>query len=363
MLPDTAAAPPTLGAPAEESDTSLWQFLRRWEFALVVVFVATIIYGTVVSSQFLTSDTIFYFGINIGQVAIMALPLTLIVVTGEIDLSVSAMLGMSCSLLGYLFSHGVEIWLAMFICLALGAVGGSLNGFLVTRLGLPSIAVTIGTLTLYQGVGEIILGSNSITGFPSYLTKIGVVPIPGTKISYTIGIFIVLAIIYGVILQATPVGRSIYAIGLQEEAAFFAGIRVKRIKFLLYLTSGVVCAFVGILYTLQNASARYDAGSGLELNVVAVVLFGGVSIFGGKGTVVGVALSVLIVGSFDEALTLINVSAEVQNIVFGVLLLISVLVPNSADGFNRIRQRLRRRPPVHHVEGSPSPPLHQPTNT
>jgi rhamnose transport system permease protein len=308
---------------------------------LVVVFIGTLIYGASESREFLTQNTVFCFGINIGLIAIMALPLTLIVVTGEIDLSVAAMLGMACSLLGYLFSHGVNIWLAMVVVLVLGAVGGALNGFLVTTLGLPSIAVTIGTLTMFRGIAEIILGSNSVTGYPSSLTRIGVDAIPGTKLSYSFGIFIVLAIVYAVVLHATPTGRSIFAIGLQEEAAFFSGVRVKRIKFILYTLSGVVCAFVGILYSMQNDSSRYDAGNGLELNVVAVVLFGGVSIFGGRGSIVGVALSVLVVGSFDEALTLINVSAQKQNIVFGVLLLISVLLPNGADGFRRVRRRLR----------------------
>jgi rhamnose transport system permease protein len=253
------------------------------------------------------------------------------------------MLGLGCSLFGYLFQHGVEIYLAMLIVLVVGAAGGALNGFLVTRLGLPSIAVTIGTLTMFRGIAEIVLGSNEISGFPSSLTKIGVDPIPGTKLSWTIGIFIVLAIVYAVVLHLTPVGRSIFAIGLQEEAAFFSGIRVKRIKFMLFLLSGVVCAAVGILYTLQNATARYDAGTGLELNVVAVVLFGGVSVFGGRGSILGVVLSVLVVGSFDEALTLINVTTQKQNIVFGILLLISVLVPNGADGYRRLRLRVGRR--------------------
>jgi rhamnose transport system permease protein len=345
--PTTAAA-----VNADAGSDPWWRPLIRWEAGLVVVFALVVVYGAVESSVFLTQNTVFFFGIDIGQVAIMALPLTLIIMTGEIDLSVAAMLGLSCSLLGYLFEHGVEIWLAMIICLAVGAVGGALNGALVTRLGLPSIAVTIGTLTMFRGIAEIILGSSSVTGFPAYLTKIGVSPVTGTKISYGFAIFIVLAVVYAIVTHATPVGRSIYAIGLQEEAAFFSGIRVKRIKFTLYVLSGVVCAFVGILYTFENATSRYDAGTGLELNVVAVVLFGGVSIFGGRGSIGGVVLSVLIVGSLGEILTQTNVSAEAQNMIIGILLLISVLVPNGADGLRRIRARARR------LRGHP----HQPTS-
>ena len=345
MSAETAAAGPAPGAPGVTADTRRlsWRALLRWETALVVVLLVTLVFGGAESSAFLTTTTIFYTGLNIGQIAIMALPLTLIVIAGEIDLSVAAMLGLAATVFGYAFAHGINVYVAMLIALAVGATGGALNGFLVTRLGLPSIAVTIGTLTMFRGIAEVILGQNEATGFPGSLTKIGVMPIPGTKLAYTFGFFLVLAVIYGVVLHMTPIGRSLYAIGLNKETAFFSGIRVTRIKFLLYLLSGVVCAFVGILYSLQNDAARYDAGSGLELNVVAVVLFGGVSIFGGRGTIVGVVLSVLIVGAFTEALTLINVSAEEQNITFGVLLLISVLVPNGADGYNRLRRRLRRR--------------------
>jgi rhamnose transport system permease protein len=153
----------------------------------------------------------------------------------------------------------------------------------------------------------------------------------------------VLAVIFGVILHITPLGRSMVAIGLQPEAAQFAGIRVNRIKFWLFVLSGVVSAFAGILLTMQNASVSYDAGTGAELTVVAIVLFGGVSIFGGRGTIIGVVLSVAIIGSLQMALTQINVSADKQNIVTGVLLLISVIVPNGAEAVRRARERMRRR--------------------
>jgi len=152
-----------------------------------------------------------------------------------------------------------------------------------------------------------------------------------------------MAVVTGVVLHATPLGRSLVAIGLQHEAAQFAGIRVNRIKIWLYVVSGVVCAFAGILLTLKNSSVSYDAGTGLELTVVAIVLFGGVSIFGGRGTIFGVVLSVAIVGSLQQALTQMNVQPEVQNIVIGVLLLISVVIPNSGEAIRRIRDGARRR--------------------
>jgi rhamnose transport system permease protein len=169
------------------------------------------------------------------------------------------------------------------------------------------------------------------------------VPIPHTHIAYSVGCFLVLAIVFGVVLHATPLGRSIFAIGLQPEAAHFSGIRVKRIKFRLYVLSGLICSFAGVMWTMRFATSRYDAGTGLELNVVAIVLFGGISIFGGRGSIIGVALATAVMACIQQALTLRNVDAQVRNIVTGILLLISVVLPNVAEGLQRRRQRSRIR--------------------
>src|ERR1700761_743396 len=318
----------------------------RWESALLVILVAVVVFGVIDSSDFWTSTTVFFGGLDIGQVAIMALPMTMIVLTGEIDLSVASMLGLGTAVFGYAFAHHTGVVGAMAIALAVGALGGALNGFLVAQLGLPSIAVTIGTLTMFRGIAEIILGQNEVTGFPASLTNIGVEPI-FLHIAYPFFFFMVLAAIYGVVVHKTAFGRSLFAIGLNTEAAFFSGIRVKRTKFMLYVVSGVICAATGIVYSLQTASAIYTAGTGLELNVVAVVLFGGVSIFGGRGSVLGVVISVVIVGLTEVLFTLINISSEDQQIIFGLLLLSSVVVPNAGEIYRRMHGRVRRlRTPV-----------------
>ncbi len=333
--------------PPAEAPRARWRSAARWESGLVVVLIGVLIFGSTKSATFTDPSTIFFLGINTGYIAIMALPMTFVIMTGEIDLSVASMLGLSGATVGYLWHHGWGIWPAFLVALAVGVVGGALNGVLVARLGLPSIAVTIGTLTLFRGLAEVLLGSDTIPTigdpeFPGWLTNIGANSIPGTQFSWSMLIFIVLAVIFGVVLHFTTLGRSMVAIGLQPEAAEFAGIRVNRIKFWLYVLSGVLSAFAGLLLTMQNASVSYSAGTGLELNVVAIVLFGGVSIFGGRGTIVGVVLSVAIVGSLQMALVQINVSADKQNIVTGVLLLISVIVPNGPEALRRIRGRLRR---------------------
>ena len=313
---------------------------RPWSSSLIGV----LLFGPPESPYFLNTTNLFYIGLNMGEIAIMALPLTLIVMTGEIDLSVASMLGLSGTLVGYLFHHGWSIWPAMAAVLLVGAVGGALNGVLVTRLGLPSIAVTIGTLTLFRGIAEIVLGTNSITGFPTCVTNIGVVPIQGTVLPGPILIFLVLALVFGVVLQATPLGRSIFAIGLQSEAAHFSGIRVDRIKFWLFVLSGLVCSFAGILWTLRFASARYDAGHRPRAQRGRHrALRRGLHLRRPRRSIFGVVLAVVIVGCIQEALTLMNVAAEVQNIVTGGLLLVSVIVPNGADGLKRIRARIHAR--------------------
>ena len=216
----------------------------------------------------------------------MALPLTLIVITGEIDLSVASMLGLTGVLMAELFKHGWPIWPAMLAALALGAVLGAFNGFLVTRVGLPSLAVTIGTLTLYRGIAQGILPTDTIGGFPTYLTNIGVVPIPGTHIPYSIAFFAVLARR----LRASSCTRRRSA-ARSSRSAPARRRRSSRASASSGSSSGsssspgCCAAFAGILWTLRFASARYDSGIGLELYVVTIVLLGGVSIFGGRGTI------------------------------------------------------------------------------
>jgi rhamnose transport system permease protein len=315
--------------------------LLRWEAGLILLLIGTIIYGNNASQYFLTSGNVFFILLNVGEVAIMALPLTLIVVTGEIDLSVAAILGLSGVVMGELFMHGHGLWWSMAGALAVGAVAGAFNGLLITRLGLPSLAVTIGTLTLYRGIAQGILPAATIQVSKPPYSDIGVIPIRGTQIPWSFAFFAVLAVIFGVVLHATPLGRRIFAIGAGQEAARFAGIRVRRIKFWLYVLSGLLSGFCGILFTLRFSSARYDSGIGLELFVVTIVLLGGVSIFGGRGMIIGVVLAVLVLGCLQTALTQALISPQEQNIVIGALLILSVVVPNLPGIYGRARLRWR----------------------
>jgi rhamnose transport system permease protein len=315
----------------------------RWETGLAIVVVAIGVLGVSTSSEFLTGTNLFNLGLQSGEIAIMALPMALIIISGEIDLSVASIMGMASAVLGYLFGKGWPMPAIFVVVLLVGIVAGAINGLLITRVGLPSLAVTIGTLGLYRGVANIILGPNTISNFPTAYTNIGVNGVLGTNLSFSAAVFIVLAVIFGVVLHFTPVGRSIYAMGASPEAATFAGIRVKRIKTLLYITSGVICSLAGVLLTFRLSTSVNTNGLGLELDVVAVVLLGGVSIFGGKGTIVGVVLGVLAFAGLSNALLLTNFNQEAASIPVGILLLISVFVPNMAQLTRRLRDAIARR--------------------
>ena len=320
--------------------------LLRGEIVLVALLVVVGLVGEQTSPGFLTGTNLFYLGLDVGEIALLSLPLTMIIIAGEIDLSIASILGLTSALLGWLWNAGWALELIFPTVLVAGALAGALNGFLVTRLGLPSLAVTIGTLAMYRGLAFVILGDEAVADFPASYTRYGTTPIPGTSIPYPIALFAVLAVVFGVVLHATPFGRSVFAIGANQEAAFFSGIRVRRTKFILFVLSGAMAGLGGIVFTLRFASARADNGAGLELAVVAAVLLGGVSIFGGKGTLGGVVAAVFLLGGVRSALILNDVSNDILNVVTGLLLIASVIAPNASAAIGRAVGRRRAATPA-----------------
>ncbi|UQS23721.1 ABC transporter permease [Amycolatopsis thermalba] len=314
--------------------------LASWDAAVIVITVLVLLIASGAVENFGSSRNFTFLLLDLLPIALIALPMTLVIVTGEIDLSVASTLGLTSAVMGDLWNRGLPIETIIPLCLVLGAVLGALNGFFVTVLKLPSLAVTIGTLALYRGLAFVVLGDGAVADFPRAYTSwvtgtIGGGPVPNMLIP-----LVVLAVVFGLVLHATPVGRSVFAAGAGEQAARFAGIRVGRLKFWLYVVSGLVAGLAGVLWTLRYSSARADNGLGMELAVVAAVLLGGVSIFGGKGTLPGVLAGVVLLATLQNALRLQDVSNEALNIVTGVLLIISVLLPNIVI---RFRAALRRR--------------------
>jgi rhamnose transport system permease protein len=321
--------------------------LARWETLLAILIVTLVVIGTSVSPVFLTSGNVSNLTVALIEVAIMALPMALVIIAGEIDLSVESMLGLSCAVLGFLWAAGVPLGIGIPAVLMMGALGGMLNGILVTRFLLPSLVVTLGTLALFRGLALVVLGPRGVSRFPEEFTSFGFRNVPGTFIPWPFVIFAILAVILGIVLHRTWVGRQIYAVGRNVEAARYSGVRVDRLKLALFTLSGFVAALAGVIVTARFASARADVGEGMTLTVVTIVLLGGVNIFGGRGTIPGVVLAFFTLAILGNVLRLTKVSTEMQSIATGLLLILSVVVPTVAQ---------QVRPAIDRVRGGRHPP-------
>jgi rhamnose transport system permease protein len=354
VSPETATTPAAATAPSadEPRQARARTLLGRWETLLVGLLIVMAIAGQAISPEFLTADSFTTGSLDLSEIALMALALTLVIVAAEIDLSVASVLALSSALMASLWNAGLPLELIMPICLVAGAVCGAFNGLLVTRLGLPSLAVTIGTFALFRGLAFVVIGDESVTDFPATWTDRAFGNFAGTFIPNAMVLFAILAVGFGVVLHATPFGRSIYATGANEEAAYFSGLRVKRIKLILFTVSGIVAALAGIVISLRNSTAAANVGTGFELTAITAVLLGGVSIFGGRGTIVGVILALLLLGGIQKAILLSeSISSYWVQIVTGVLLIGSVLGPNLA---RRVTEARRRRTAHHPEEGQKS---------
>lgn len=322
--------------------------LLRWETILLALCVAVFVFGSTSTPGFTGADNISFLLLDYTEVALLAFALLPIILTGEIDLSVASVLGFCSALTGALWNAGLPFETIVPVVLIAGAVLGSVNAGLIVKFGLPALAVTIGTLGLYRGLAYVVLGDGAVTGFPGNYRPMATENLAETFVPYATVLVIVVGVIAALVVHHTPVGRSLYAIGLGEQTARFSGIRVDRIKITLYVVSGVLCAVASLIYTLRYNSARADNAYGLELIAVAAVLLGGVSIFGGRGTVLGVASALLLMAALRNVLFLNDVTNEIQNVISGLLLIISVLVPVVANLL-----RGRRRPAT---GADPDPP-------
>ena len=301
------------------------RLLVNRDTSVIALLVIVVVYAVGNIVYFGTQLTMTYLILDTAPVLLIALPMTLVIVTGEIDLSVASVVGLSSVLVGILHRDGMPIPAAALLALLAGVLCGVVNGYLVAYVGLPSLAVTIGTLALFRGLAVGLLGTTAVTDFPKSWTSLAAAQIGATGIPLVAVPFLVLALAFGWLLQLSSFGRGVYDIGLNTEAAVFGGVDVKRTKLILFVLTGVVSAFAGIFYTLRFGSARGDNATGLELQVIAAVLLGGVSIFGGRGRLPGVIAGVLLIGAISSALRLQNVTVNVISIIIGLLLVASVV--------------------------------------
>ena len=336
----TTTTAPTPARTYRSHAQPLWRrLLLTREMAVIALLVVVVIWSNNMVPNFSGPLTFTFLVLDAAPILLIALPMTLVIVTGEIDLSVASVVGLSSVLVGDLHEQGLSIPLAGLVALLAGVLCGLLNGFLVAYVGLPSLAVTIGTLALYRGLAVGLLGTTAVTDFPTKWTNLAQQGFGNGRLPYILLPILVLAVVFALLLHFTSFGRGIFDIGLNDEAAHFSGVDVARTKLVVFVLAGVVSAFAGIYYTLRYGSARGDNATGLELQVIAAVLLGGVSIFGGRGALHGVLGGVLLIAVISSALRLENVTVNVINIIIGLLLVASVMSTSLLAGVSKLRRR------------------------
>jgi len=313
--------------------------LRSWETLLLAVAVAIFIVNSFASPYFLNAWNLSDATFNFTEKAMIAFAMALLIVAGEIDLSVASIIALASTAMGLAVQHGAGTPELVAIGLGVGLLCGAFNGFFVTVLGLPSIVVTIGTMSLFRGISYIILGDGSFSGYPADFAWFGQGYVFWV-ITVELVIFAIIAVIFGILLHKTNFGRAVFAIGNNPTGALFSGIRVARVKFILFLLTGLMSGVAAICLTSRLGSTRPSIALGMELEVVTMVVLGGVNILGGSGSIPGVVIAAFVMGLVTFGLGLLNVPGIVMSIFIGVLLIGVIALPRllaMAGGKRRAR--------------------------
>ncbi len=315
----TRSIPDRLQSPLERK-------LKSWESLLMLVAIGIFIANSFASPYFLNAWNLSDATFNFTEKAMIAFAMALLIISGEIDLSVASIIALASTAMGAAVQMGVGTEGLVLIGLATGLVCGAFNGILVTGLGLPSIVVTIGTMSLFRGISFIILGDQAYRGYPSDFAFFGQGYV-WWVISFEFVLFAIIAVIYGVVLHMTNFGRAVYAIGNNPTGALFSGIRVGRVKFILFLLTGLMSGVAAVCLTSRLGSTRPSIATGWELEIVTMVVLGGVNILGGSGSIPGVVIAAFVMGLVTFGLGLLNVPGIVMSIVIGALLIGVIALP------------------------------------
>ncbi|MBF8282379.1 MAG: Monosaccharide-transporting ATPase [Anaerolineales bacterium] len=315
--------------------------LKSWEGLLLAILVVVVVNNAVQSPVYLSVEN----QVNLFQLfverIIVALAMTFIIINGEIDLSVASVMGLASCLLAFLHEQGVPLPAAIVVTLTVGVIVGAFNGFWISVVGLPSLAVTLAGLIGYRGVARILIEDRSIGNFPEWFDRLGQQPLVGPFPLASL-IFLVLLVVAIVVLQYSAFGRYVYVIGNNREVARYSGVRVRRVKMMLFIASSTIATLAGLLLAARLGAVRGSTAEGFELDIITMVLLGGVSIFGGSGTLVGVGLSILLVLNLRNGMSLVNITSNTQTGVIGALLILSVLIPNWGQDARGLLSRRRR---------------------
>ena len=325
------------------SSSPLWRVVLRQDVILLLITVAVVLLLATQTDKFLTPQNLLNQGRLGTEVALLALPMTLIIITGGIDLSVGSILGLCAIILGVTWQNlQMPLELAIIVALLVGTLCGLVNGLFITRVGLPPLITTLATFALYRGLAEGISQARSVRGYPEWFFTLGQKNFWGDATGMPNQLFLVVisTILIGTILARTPFGRSMYAIGNNETAARFSGIPVKRNKLAIYTLSGFMAGVAAWVYVSRVSTTRSDMGTGLELDAITAVVIGGTSIFGGSGTIIGTVIGLILIQLLKNGLALGGAKGDSTTIVVGLVLILAVLVNNL---IHEPPERLRRR--------------------
>jgi rhamnose transport system permease protein len=304
-----------------------WWLLRHETMLAAILLIALIVLGAL-NSRFLTLDNLLNQGRLTTEVGLIALPMTFIIVTGGIDLSVGSIVGLCAILLGYSWkTFGFPLPLAICFSLLVGAAAGFLNGLVITKVKVPPLIMTIATLALYRGLAEGISQAHSVRGYPEWFYFIGQENLFGVPAQLCL--LLIAIVVSGIVLDRTTFGRTLYAIGNNETAARFSGLPVDRVKLVIYALSGFMAGLSAVVLVSRVTTTRSDMGIGYELDVIATVVLGGTSIFGGVGTIWGTVVGLAMIQLLKDGLALTGVKGDATIVVIGAVLILSTLVASS----------------------------------
>lgn len=305
------------------------------ELTTVIALIILMAVITIINSNFLTANNLLNLLLQVTSNALIAFGMTFVILTGGIDLSVGSILALSSALTAGLLGSGMPVTLAILISLILGCILGMMNGLLISYGKLAPFIVTLATMTIFRGATLVCTNGNPITKGLSdtflfqFLGQGYIVGIPFPVII----MFIVFIVLY-VLLHKTAFGKSVYAIGGNEKAAYISGVKLNKVKIIIYSISGMMASISGLIITSRLSSAQPTAGASYEMDAIAAVVLGGTSLSGGKGRILGTLIGALIIGVLNNGLNIIGVSAFWQQVVKGVVILIAVLI----DRFKVVKQ-------------------------
>ena len=313
---------------ASERAFSWKRFFFRWEWMLILMLLAVNIFNASVAPNYADGGKLLNATRDFLDKTIVVFPIAFVLMIGEIDISVASTMALSATVMGVAFQAGVPMPVAILIALGVGALCGFTNGFILVKFpNLSSMIVTLSTQIIFRGIAQIILETQSVGGFPSWYIKIA----SGKffkLIPYTLVFVVIEALFFAYLLHYTKFGRRCYAMGNSPTVAKFSGVRTDRIKIIVYTLTGLFAAVAAIYLSSKMSSVRSDIARGYELDIIAMAVLGGVSTSGGKGTIFGTSLAILVIGYLRYGLGLINVSSQITMIVVGALLIIAVAIPN-----------------------------------